>query len=67
MDTVSGLDGCAAPVIHPERVALATAHPAVVAGRHGGRDVYRLSDAHVRLLLDVTREHALHDGKAATS
>lgn len=53
MDTVSGLDGCAAA--------------AVVAGRHGGRDVHRLSDAHVRLLLDVTREHALRDGKAATS
>ena len=53
MDTVSGLDGCAAPAIHPERVALATAHPAVVAGRHGGHD--------------VTRENAPHDGKAATS
>jgi len=53
VDTVSGLDGCAAPAIHPERVALATAHPAVVAGRHGGHD--------------VTRENAPHDGKAATS
>lgn len=67
MDTVSGLDGCAAPAIHPQRAALATALPAVVAGRHGGRDVYRLSDAHVRLRLDVTRQHSLHDGKAATS
>ena len=34
----------------------------VVAGRREHRNVfYRLSDAHVRLLLDVTREHALHD------
>ena len=36
---------------------------AVVTGRREGRNIYyRLSDAHVRLLLDVTREHALHDG-----
>jgi DNA-binding transcriptional ArsR family regulator len=34
----------------------------VVAGRREGRNVfYRLSDAHVRLLLDVTREHITHD------
>jgi DNA-binding transcriptional ArsR family regulator len=34
----------------------------VVAGRRAGRNVfYRLSDAHVRLLLDVTREHITHD------
>ena len=34
----------------------------VVTGRREGRNIYyRLSDAHVRLLLDVTREHALHD------
>lgn len=33
----------------------------VVSGRREGRNVfYRLSDAHVRLLLDVPREHALH-------
>ena len=33
----------------------------VVTGRREGRNVfYRLSDVHVRLLLDVTREHALH-------
>ncbi len=33
----------------------------VVAGRREGRNVYyRLSDAHVRLLLDVTREHITH-------
>lgn len=33
----------------------------VVAGRRAGRNVYyRLSDAHVRLLLDVTREHITH-------
>ena len=33
----------------------------VVTGRREGRNVfYRHSDAHVRLLLDVTREHALH-------
>ena len=37
----------------------------VVTGRRDGRNIYyRLSDAHVRLLLDVTREHALHDGGA---
>jgi DNA-binding transcriptional ArsR family regulator len=35
----------------------------VVTGRREGRNIYyRLSDAHVRLLLDVSREHALHDG-----
>lgn len=34
----------------------------VVSGRREGRNVfYRLSDAHVRLLLDVTREHITHD------
>ena len=33
----------------------------VVTGRREGRNVYyRLSDAHVRMLLDVTREHAVH-------
>lgn len=37
----------------------------VVAGRRSGRNVfYRLSDAHVRLLLDVNREHAPHDSSA---
>lgn len=39
----------------------------VVSGRREGRNVfYRLSDAHVRLLLDVTREHITHgtDGVA---
>ncbi|MGI8946869.1 MAG: ArsR/SmtB family transcription factor [Ornithinimicrobium sp.] len=34
----------------------------VVAGRRDGRNVfYRLSDAHVRMLLDMTREHVAHD------
>jgi len=38
----------------------------VVTGRREGRNVfYRLSDAHVRLLLDVTREHTAHDGRTA--
>jgi DNA-binding transcriptional ArsR family regulator len=33
----------------------------VVAGRRDGRNIfYRLSDAHVRLLLDVTRQHITH-------
>lgn len=33
----------------------------VVAGRREGRNVYyRLSDGHVRMLLDVTREHVIH-------
>ena len=124
ISTVTGLDGCAAPCVHPEKVALATDNApgveelarvtsvfkllgdptrarmlyalleagelcvcdlaaatgtaettvsqalrllrasAVVTGRREGRNIYyRLSDAHVRLLLDVTREHALHDGE----
>jgi len=123
MSTVTGLDACATPCVHPEKVALATDNApgadelarvtsvfkllgdptrarllyalleagelcvcdlaaatataettvsqalrllrasAVVTGRREGRNIYyRLSDAHVRLLLDVTREHALHDG-----
>jgi len=123
MSAVTGLDGCAAPCVHPDKVALATANApggvelarvtsvfkllgdptrarllyalleagelcvcdlaaatataettvsqalrllrasGVVTGRRDGRNIYyRLSDAHVRLLLDVTREHALHDG-----
>lgn len=34
----------------------------VVTGRRSGRNVfYRLSDAHVRMLLDVTREHTAHE------
>jgi DNA-binding transcriptional ArsR family regulator len=38
----------------------------VVTGRRDGRNVYyRLSDAHVRLLLDVTREHIAHDGRTS--
>ena len=33
----------------------------VVAGRRDGRNVYLgLSDGHVRMLLDVTREHVVH-------
>jgi len=124
MSTVSGLDGCVSPGIHPEKVALATENApgseelarvtsvfkllgdptrarllyalleagelcvcdlaaatrtaettvsqalrllrasSVVTGRREGRNIYyRLSDAHVRLLLDVTRQHALHDGQ----
>lgn len=38
----------------------------VVTGRRQGRNVfYRLSDAHIRMLLDVTREHTHHDAPAA--
>ena len=38
----------------------------VVSGRREGRNVfYRLSDAHVRLLLDVTREHITHGTASA--
>jgi len=34
----------------------------VVAGRRAGRMVfYRLADAHVRMLLDLSREHARHE------
>ena len=44
-----------------QSLRLLKAH-AVVTGRREGRNVYyRLSDAHVRMLLDVTREHATHD------
>ncbi len=40
----------------------------VVTGRREGRNVhYRLSDAHVRLLLDVTREHITHEAAAPTT
>lgn len=36
----------------------------VVSGRRQGRNIYyRLHDAHVRLLLDVAREHVLHSGQ----
>ncbi len=39
----------------------------VVTGRREGRNVfYRLSDAHVRLLLDVTREHITHEAPSHT-
>lgn len=35
----------------------------IVANRRAGRVVYyRLADAHVRLLLDLSREHANHEG-----
>ncbi|GAB2762105.1 metalloregulator ArsR/SmtB family transcription factor [Nocardioides salsibiostraticola] len=37
----------------------------VVTGRREGRNVfYRLSDMHVRMLLDITREHVTHDHNA---
>ncbi len=42
----------------------------VVTGRRAGRNVfYRLLDAHVRMLLDVAREHVVHDtgGRSANS
>ena len=40
----------------------------VVAGRREGRNVYyRLSDGHVRMLLDVTREHVVHSAPASGS
>ncbi|WP_324653706.1 metalloregulator ArsR/SmtB family transcription factor [Georgenia sp. H159] len=36
----------------------------VVANRREGRMVYyRLADGHVRMLLDVSREHARHEGQ----
>ena len=36
----------------------------VVSGRRQGRLVfYRLADAHVRMLLDLTREHIAHDAR----
>ena len=35
----------------------------VVANRRSGRMIfYRLADAHVRMLLDLSREHSRHDG-----
>lgn len=40
---------------------------AVVARRREGRNIfYRLSDAHVRLLLEVTREHIAHEATPGT-
>ena len=121
--TVQGLDGCAVPQVHPDKVRLVTINApdadelarvsavfkllgdptrtrllyalleagelcvcdlaaatstaeatvsqalrllrasSVVNGRREGRNVfYRLSDAHVRLLLDVTRAHITHGG-----
>lgn len=40
----------------------------VVKGRREGRNVfYRLSDAHVRMLLDLTREHVDHDGAGSAA
>lgn len=37
----------------------------VVANRRSGRMVfYRLADAHVRMLLDLSREHARHEGRS---
>ena len=37
----------------------------VVAYRRSGRMVfYRLADAHVRMLLDLSREHARHEGRS---
>jgi DNA-binding transcriptional ArsR family regulator len=37
----------------------------VVTGRRDGRLVYyRLADAHVRMLLDLTREHVGHEGSS---
>lgn len=40
----------------------------VVAGRREGRNVfYRLSDGHVRMLLDITREHVVHTTSSASS
>ena len=121
MSSVTGLDGCAVPAVHPHKVAQVVARApreaelahltnlfkllgdptrarllyallevgelcvcdlaaasgiaeatvsqalrllrasGVVAGRRQGRNVfYRLSDAHIRLLLDLGREHTLH-------
>ncbi|CAG7845090.1 Transcriptional repressor SmtB [Pseudoclavibacter triregionum] len=40
----------------------------VVAGRRAGRNVfYRLADAHVRMLLEVTRDHVLHGDSPAAA
>lgn len=40
----------------------------VVTGRRQGRLVfYRLADSHVRMLLDLTREHLGHDSTAAAA
>lgn len=40
----------------------------VVAGRREGRLVfYRLADAHVRMMLDLTREHVRHEGSTAVA
>jgi DNA-binding transcriptional ArsR family regulator len=40
----------------------------IVAGRREGRLVfYRLADAHVRMMLDLTREHVRHDEAAGSA
>lgn len=40
----------------------------VVAGRRDGRMVfYRLADAHVRMLLDLSREHVHHEDHSAAA
>ena len=40
----------------------------VVSGRRQGRLVfYRLADAHVRMLLDLTREHIAHESRAESA
>lgn len=57
-DLAAATDTAEATVSQALRLLRASA---AVTGRREGRNVfYRLSDAHVRLLLDVTREHALH-------
>lgn len=57
-DLAAATDVAEATVSQALRLLRATG---VVAGRREGRLVhYRLADAHVRLLLDLTREHVQH-------
>ena len=45
-----------------QSLRLLRAHQVVTSRRQGRLVYYRLADAHVRMLLDLTREHITHDG-----
>src|SRR3954463_13619643 len=53
MSTVTGLDGCAAPCVHPEKVALATEHAP------GTEELARVTSM-FKLLGDPTRARILY-------
>ena len=47
-----------------QSLRLLRAHQVVTSRRRGRLVYYRLADAHVRMLLDLTREHITHDAAA---